>query len=694
MADSLATGSRRQFPRMSKSRASTQLQVLACDSGIYYGKRTVQKKYARPGIQELQGIPASLISEWKEMFKTSPRVKCPSSGCWLEFPSVYGLKQHYQRCQGAALLSRMVVSCPHCEAVFASKPQLQKHLNWNHADKEDSRESRASPPGLPSRAKERCNGVVKRGPRTNRGSNQTTMTPPEENGHMAHAKGRVKQGDACLSDEDPERMKHRRKQKTPKKFTGEQPSITTTFGLKGLGKAEDKSRVRHSKIVRGRTGETKKRQEAPCIKLGHIMTASSGSVDDKFHRQTNKRGEVTCPNCGSVTRKTVAGLRKHMDVCEQLQEALRCQHCRKQFKSKAGLNYHTMAEHVNKSSSPDQVPVDDPRERERLRKVLKQMGKLRCPKENCMASFSSLMGYQYHTQRCGREQCDREKLHFSCLHCSKAYRSKAGRDYHMRTEHCTDLISPEEPELPSKQEVEIEDFERTPSGRVRRRSAQVAVFHLQEIAEDELTKEGSRRRMKEDLVPDSKRLNYLRPGLPTFNPKLLDTWKTSVKENGFICCPNSCCEAIYSSVSGLKAHLANCNKLLCVLQGEYLVGKYRCLLCQKEFSSESGVKYHIVKTHSQNWFRVSAVSSAVKRKRKQNFSSSKSAMEVTGKKKMRKIEEKCLVGSTPTVTSLDKETLLALNTHSNTATGSVIVNAHNMEPPEKIQKAATFKRGK
>ncbi|XP_040187783.1 zinc finger protein 512B isoform X3 [Rana temporaria] len=626
--------------------------------GIYYGKRTVQRKYARPGIQELQGIPASLISEWKEMFKTLPRVKCPSSGCWLEFPSVYGLKQHYQRCQGAALLSRMVVSCPHCEAVFASRPQLQKHLTWNHADKEDSRESRASPTGLPSRAKER---VVKRGPQTNRGSNQTTtMAPPEENGHMAHTKGRVKQGDACLSDEDPERMKHRRKQKTPKKFTGEQPSITTTFGLKGIGKAEDKSRVRQSKLVRGKTGETKKRQETPSIRLGHIMAASSGSVDDKFQRQTNKRGEVTCPNCGSVTRKTVAGLRKHMDVCEQLQEALRCQHCRKQFKSKAGLNYHTMAEHVNKSSSPDQVPVDDPRERERLRKVLKQMGKLRCPKENCMASFSSLMGYQYHTQRCGREQCDREKLHFSCLHCSKAYRSKAGRDYHMRTEHCTDLISPEEPELPSKQEVEIEDFERTPSGRVRRRSAQVAVFHLQEIAEDELTKEGSRRRMKEDLVPDSKR----------------------------------CCEAIYSSVSGLKAHLANCNKLLCVLQGEYLVGKYRCLLCQKEFSSESGVKYHIVKTHSQNWFRVSAVSSVVKRKIKQNFSSNKSAMEVTGKKKKRKIEEQLLVGSTPTATPLDKETLLALNTHSNTATGSVIANAHNVEPPEKIQKVATFKRGK
>lgn len=32
----------------------------------------------------------------------------------------------------------------------------------------------------------------------------------------------------------------------------------------------------------------------------------------------------------------------------QLQDALKCQHCRKQFKSKAGLNYHTMAEHSAK----------------------------------------------------------------------------------------------------------------------------------------------------------------------------------------------------------------------------------------------------------------------------------------------------------------------------------------------------------
>lgn len=111
---------------------------------------------------------------------------------------------------------------------------------------------------------------------------------------------------------------------------------------------------------------------------------------------------------------------------------------------------------------------------------------------------------------------------------------------------------------------------------------------------------GTKRRIKDDLVPDSKRLNYTRPGLPNFSPKLLEDWKNEVKEKGFICCTNGSCEAVYSSVSGLKAHLANCNK------GGGDVGKYTCLICQKEFSSESGVKYHISKTHSQNWFRTAS----------------------------------------------------------------------------------------
>lgn len=66
----------------------------------------------------------------------------------------------------------------------------------------------------------------------------------------------------------------------------------------------------------------------------------------------------------------------------------------------------------------------------------------------------------------------------------------------------------EEEEKKDKTEAqELLDLERTPSGRVRRRSAQVAVFHLQEIAEDELAKDwGTKRRIKDDLVPDIKRV--------------------------------------------------------------------------------------------------------------------------------------------------------------------------------------------
>lgn len=55
--------------------------------------------------------------------------------------------------------------------------------------------------------------------------------------------------------------------------------------------------------------------------------------------------------------------------------------------------------------------------------------------QGCSAHFSSLMGYQYHQQRCGREFSDDEKPVFLCQHCGKSYRSKAGRDYHIRTEH-------------------------------------------------------------------------------------------------------------------------------------------------------------------------------------------------------------------------------------------------------------------
>lgn len=82
-------------------------------------------------------------------------------------------------------------------------------------------------------------------------------------------------------------------------------------------------------------------------------------------------------------------------------------------------------------------------------------------------------------------------------------KERASRDEHRREEK----ERARDKEKATQNESQGDDFERTPSGRVRRRSAQVAVFHLQEIAEDELAKDwGTKRRIKDDLVPDSKRV--------------------------------------------------------------------------------------------------------------------------------------------------------------------------------------------
>lgn len=349
-------------------------------------------------------------------------------------------------------------------------------------------------------------------------------------------------GPVSQPEEDPERTKHRRKQKTPKKFTGEQPSISGTFGLKGLAKAEDKARVHRSKKQEGSgSEEVRKKVLATPVTVSKeaptpVAHPAPGGPEEQWQRAIHERGEAVCPTCNVVTRKTLVGLKKHMEVCHKLQEALKCQHCRKQFKSKAGLNYHTMAEHSAKPTDAEASEGGEQEERERLRKVLKQMGRLRCPQEGCGAAFSSLMGYQYHQRRCGKPPCEVDSPSFPCTHCGKTYRSKAGHDYHVRSEHTAPP-----PEDPTDKIPEAEDLlgvERTPSGRIRRTSAQVAVFHLQEIAEDELARDWTKRRMKDDLVPETARLNYTRPGLPTLNPQLLEAWKNEVKEKGHVNCPN------------------------------------------------------------------------------------------------------------------------------------------------------------
>ncbi|KAB0404225.1 hypothetical protein E2I00_016793 [Balaenoptera physalus] len=514
----------------------------------------------QPGLSHAQ---LSLMNQWKDEFKAHSRVKCPNAGCWLEFPSIYGLKYHYQRCQGGAISERLTFPCPFCEAAFTSKTQLEKHRIWNHMD----RPLPAPKPGPVSRpvTVSRPVGVSKPiGPVTvsrpvpvtkpvtasrpvpvtkavpvtrpvpvnkpipvtksvpiakpvtvnkpvpvtkpvtiNKPVSVTklvTVTKPVPVAKPVTVSRPIVVSKPVTVSRPIAISRHVPPCKMVLLTKSENKAPRAAGRSSGLAKAEDKARIHRAKKQEGPVPEEAR-------KKGPAPTSA-----EQWQRAIHERGEAVCPTCSVVTRKTLVGLKKHMEVCQkvrlppvpgrgggpgpaahkrarlQLQDALKCQHCRKQFKSKAGLNYHTMAEHSAKGPT--------------------------------------------------------------CI---------MGRG----------------------------------DGRIRRTSAQVAVFHLQEIAEDELARDWTKRRMKDDLVPETARLNYTRPGLPVLNPQLLEEWKNEVKEKGHVNCPNDCCEAVYSSVSGLKAHLAGCSK------GDHLVGKYCCLLCPKEFSSESGVKYHILKAHAE-----------------------------------------------------------------------------------------------
>ncbi|XP_048702143.2 zinc finger protein 512 isoform X5 [Caretta caretta] len=213
----------------------------------------------------------------------------------------------------------------------------------------------------------------------------------------------------------------------------------------------------------------------------------------------------------------------------------------------------------------------------------------------CTGSFTSIMGYLYHMKKCGKEASELEKMAMKCRHCGKAYKSKAGLVYHLRSEHGPVTFLHEEGRPESLKEMTLEPSN---AGRVQRKSAKVAVYYLHELANEELAKEWPKKKVLQDLVPDDRKLKYTRPGLPTFSQDVLCKWKSEIKMYRRVHCPNQGCESVYGSVSGLKSHLGTCTL------GDFVAGKYKCLLCEKEFISESGVKYHINSVHAEDWFDV------------------------------------------------------------------------------------------
>ncbi|XP_033001210.1 zinc finger protein 512 isoform X2 [Lacerta agilis] len=334
-------------------------------------------------------------------------------------------------------------------------------------------------------------------------------------------------------------------------------------------------------------------------KMGHrkrdAPVYAAGSLEEHWQLEILSRGRVTCPTCRAVARKTVEGLKKHMTNCQH--EMLTCPHCGKQLRSLAGMKYHIMADH-NSLPVGTEAAACDLGERGRLRRVLKRMGKLKCPRQGCTGSFTSVLGFLYHTRKCGKEAAELEQMALKCQHCSKAYRSKAGLAYHLKMEHVPiSLLCQDIQPAPQK---EVASAEPSSGGRrALRKSAQAAAHHLQEaLAKEALAKEWPRRKVWQDLVPEDRKLKYTRPGLPAVSQEVLSKWRAEIKACRRVRCPNQGCECVYSSISGLKSHLGSCTL------GEFVAGRYRCLLCEKEFVSESGVKYHINTVHAQDWFAV------------------------------------------------------------------------------------------
>ncbi|KAJ7341450.1 hypothetical protein JRQ81_005555 [Phrynocephalus forsythii] len=324
-----------------------------------------------------------------------------------------------------------------------------------------------------------------------------------------------------------------------------------------------------------------------------------GSPEELWYQDILRKGHVTCPVCKAVARKTVDGLKKHMADCQR--ETFTCPHCGKQLQSLAGMKYHLMADHNSLMTGREVSQINQQSERDCLRRILKRMGKLRCTREGCTGSFTSVLGYLYHMEKCGKAAAELEKLALRCPTCSKAYRSKAGLVYHLKSEHgpapFTQDDGPTAPLAEASSELSSGGGSST-SGRTQRKSAKMAAYHLQELASEELAKEWPKRKVLHDLVPDDRKLKYTRPGLPAVSQEVLCKWKSEIKVHKRVLCPNQGCDCAYSSISGLKAHLGSCRL------GEFAAGKYQCLLCEKEFVSESGVKYHINTVHAEDWFDV------------------------------------------------------------------------------------------
>lgn len=77
-------------------------------------------------------------------------------------------------------------------------------------------------------------------------------------------------------------------------------------------------------VARGNTcyDYTNSKNYPNIIQSNFLLFAFPGSEEERWQIQIVAKGRVTCPKCKSVSRKTVEGLKKHMENCRQVSREL------------------------------------------------------------------------------------------------------------------------------------------------------------------------------------------------------------------------------------------------------------------------------------------------------------------------------------------------------------------------------------
>lgn len=59
----------------------------------------------------------------------------------------------------------------------------------------------------------------------------------------------------------------------------------------------------------------------PPPKMPSLRLSAGPPAEAQWHSAISERGEVVCPTCSVVTRKTVPGLKKHMEICQKVRRS-------------------------------------------------------------------------------------------------------------------------------------------------------------------------------------------------------------------------------------------------------------------------------------------------------------------------------------------------------------------------------------